>query len=136
MPSNALAAIAPALLYRDTLSASTSTSTSTLPGPSADSSTSSGASSSSSSCLGVALVLHLTRNQMFLLAAEQWRRCDSYFWLLRQIAQASHEAREVMVHRDVLVQLVDLVLGDRERRAALHQGHSPPRTHQLRVRGG
>ena len=105
---NALGSIAPPLIYHDILSVSTSATMAPpcyveldlgLLGP-----------SSQSLCVG--LVLHLTRNSLFMHAAENWRRCDSYFWLLRQIALSSFEAREVMIQRDVMVQLVDLVIGD------------------------
>jgi len=105
---NVLGSTAQHLLYDDIMSVSSTSSTppqyvefdlGLLSGP-----------SSQSLCVG--LVLHLTRNSMFMHAAEQWRRCDSYFWLLRQIASSSFEAREVMIQRDVLVQLVDLVVGN------------------------
>jgi hypothetical protein len=111
-----LAALSPRLLYHDILSVAPG------PGPApcyvdpglgaADSNSASGGDGPSSQALCAALVLLLTSNTLFLHAAEHWRRCDAYFWLLRQIAHSSFEAREVMVQRDVLVQLVDLVIGD------------------------
>lgn len=58
------------------------------------------------------LVLFLTQNQTFLLASKQWRRSEGYFWLLAQIANSSFEARELMIRREVLIQIVDLITGD------------------------
>lgn len=65
-----------------------------------------------SQVLSCAMLLYLTSNAMFLRAAEHWRRCGSFLWLLRQMAACSFEARVVMVHRNVPAQLVDLLSGD------------------------
>ena len=103
--------IAPGLLFHDILSIA-SGNPSINNHPSFASLDSEGSTNPSNDTLCVALVIHLTRNAMFVHAAENWRRCDGYFWLLRKIGQSAPKVREMMVERDVILQLVDIVLGD------------------------
>ena len=60
----------------------------------------------------VELLLLLTRDAMFVQCADQWRRAESFMRILAQISQIHVQIRRFLVCREVVMQLVDLFIGD------------------------
>jgi hypothetical protein len=62
--------------------------------------------------LSIQFLLMITKNNYFLQCGELWRRSDGYLWLLLQLAQQKLAIRVFLIRRDVMMQLIDLFLGD------------------------
>jgi hypothetical protein len=62
--------------------------------------------------LSIQFLLMITKNSYFLQCGELWRRSDGYLSLLFQLAQQNLSIRVFLIRRDVMMQLVDLFLGD------------------------
>jgi hypothetical protein len=60
----------------------------------------------------VDMLLFLTRDALFMVCAEHWRRSESFMYLFAQIAPLDVAIRKFFVRRELVMQLVDLFIGD------------------------
>lgn len=60
----------------------------------------------------VDLLLFLTRDSLFRMCADQWRRAESLMRFFSQIAPIDVAIRKLLVNRELVMQLVDLFVGD------------------------
>ena len=58
------------------------------------------------------LLLELTADHRMQLLGENWRKAQSFLWVLLESARTSAAVRELLLHRDVIAQLVDVLLGE------------------------